>query len=309
MAQDAGIHRVTVCSNGVRLARDEALSRGWRGSARASRCRSTPSSKHADLALQGAQLLETKLRCLDLLEKHDVDTTLIPVMTRGVNDHEIGGIIALALAPPQHPPRRGPHHHLHRPGRRQLRSRRAHLDARGAGAHRGDDERACCAPDDFVPSPCAHPLCYQIAYLLLDPDGGPPLPFTRFVPRETLYECLAERLYLEPTPRLEEALREAIDRLWADAARRRRGGARAAHPRRLLRALFPIDARRSRRAEALRVSRARGQGRLRPLAHGRGDLRRRARRPVLRLQLLRRRQHHPGVQLQRALPREGGRAS
>ena len=26
--------------------------------------------------------------------------------------------------------------------------------------------------DDFIPSPCAHPLCYQIAYLLMDPEGG-----------------------------------------------------------------------------------------------------------------------------------------
>ena len=70
--------------------------------------------------------------------------------------------------------------------------------------------------DDFVASPCAHPLCYQIAYLLLDPEGGEPVPFTRFVPRETLRACLSEHLYLEPTPLLEAAMRDAIDRLWAE---------------------------------------------------------------------------------------------
>jgi uncharacterized radical SAM superfamily Fe-S cluster-containing enzyme len=71
-------------------------------------------------------------------------------------------------------------------------------------------------PTDFVSSPCAHPLCYQIAYLLLDPDGGAPIPFTRFMPAQELYEALSERLYLEPSPRLEESLTQAIDRLWVE---------------------------------------------------------------------------------------------
>ena len=35
-------------------------------------------------------------------------------------------------------------------------------------------------PEDFVPSPCAHPLCYQIAYLLLDPDGRAAHPVHAF---------------------------------------------------------------------------------------------------------------------------------
>lgn len=71
-------------------------------------------------------------------------------------------------------------------------------------------------PSDFVSSPCAHPLCYQIAYLLLDPTGAPPIPFTRFMPATELHAALSDRLYLEPSERLEESLRAAIDRLWLD---------------------------------------------------------------------------------------------
>mgnify|MGYP000497008099 FL=1 len=80
-----------------------------------------------------------------------------------------------------------------------------------------ETSRGLLRPDDFVPSPCAHPLCYQIAYLLIDPDGGPPIPFTRFLPARELYAALSDRLYLEPSPRLEDALVRAIDRLWAEA--------------------------------------------------------------------------------------------
>ena len=101
MAREAGVHRVTVCTNGIRLARDEAFVAALAAAGRAHRAlvrhlrAGTPTSR-----CRARTSLETKLRCLDLLEKHDVDTTLIPVMTRGVNDHEIGDILELALARP-----------------------------------------------------------------------------------------------------------------------------------------------------------------------------------------------------------------
>jgi uncharacterized radical SAM superfamily Fe-S cluster-containing enzyme len=253
MARDAGVHRVTVCSNGVRLARDEAFvaALGKLG-ARIALSFDT-FDRHADVALQGAQLLETKLRCLDLLEKHDVDTTLIPVMTRGLNDHEIGDILRLALARPNIR-----HVEVHlitytgqggvsfdRAGRMSIDEVLDRIDQTTSGL---------LTRDDFVPSPCAHPLCYQIAYLLLDPAGGAPLSFARLLSREALYDCLAERLYLEPTPRLEEALREAIDRLWVASD----GDAEAARALRvldgLLRALFPVDRAPLTAQEAMRIS-------------------------------------------------------
>src|SRR5262249_1758238 len=156
----------------------------------------------ADELLQGARLLPIKLRCLELLEKHDVDTTLIPVMTRGVNDHEVGRLIAFGLSKPN-----VRHLEIHtmtytgqggvsfpRAGRISMHEVLVRIEETTGGWLR---------VGDFVPSPCAHPLCYSIAYLLIDPDGGPAVPFTRFLPREQLYEALADRLYLEPSPVLE----------------------------------------------------------------------------------------------------------
>jgi uncharacterized radical SAM superfamily Fe-S cluster-containing enzyme len=216
LAREAGIHRVTVCSNGVRLAKDETLVRrlGELG-ARIALSFDT-FEKDADVLLQGANLLATKMACLDLLEKHDVDTTLIPVMTRGVNEREVGRILDFALRKPN-----VRHVEVHtmtftgqsgatfqRSGRISMNEVLHEIHATTAGL---------LAPDDFVSSPCAHPLCYQIAYLLVDPDGGPPIPFTRFLTRAELHDALSDRLYLEPTARLEDAMRAAIDRLWAEA--------------------------------------------------------------------------------------------
>lgn len=249
IAHEEGVHRVTICSNGIKLARDEELVRQLaRHGARVALSFDT-FEPHADVALQGAKLLELKLACLDLLEKHGVDATLIPVMTRGVNDAEIGRILALALARPNI--RHVEVHTITYTGQGGSTYDRAGrmsmvevLDAieRTTG---GLLTRA-----DFVSSPCAHPLCYQIAYLLVDPDGGPAVPFTRFLTRDEMRDALADRLYVEPGPKLERLVQDAIDRLWVDDAP---GAARTlALLRRMLADVFPERA--PARAEALRAS-------------------------------------------------------
>jgi len=143
-------------------------------------------------------------------------------MTRGVNEREVGRIIDFGLKRPN-----VRHIEVHtmtftgqsgasfqRSGRISMREVLQEIEATSGGLLR---------PDDFVPSPCAHPLCYQIAYLLVDPEGGAPIPFTRFMRRAEIYAALSDRLYLEPSPGLEEAMLAAIDRLWVeeteDAAR------------------------------------------------------------------------------------------
>jgi uncharacterized radical SAM superfamily Fe-S cluster-containing enzyme len=213
-AQKAGVHRVTICTNGIKLAQDEALVKRL-GELRARVALSFDSFEPTvDQAMQGARLLDIKFRCLDLLDKHDVDTTLIPVMTRGYNDHEIGRIIQLGLD------RKCVRHlEVHtitytgqggvsfdRSGRISMHEVLRRIEETTGGLLR---------EEDFVASPCAHPLCYQIAYMLLDPEGGAPVPFTRFMPRDTFYKALGERLYLEPSPFLETAMHDAIDRLFA----------------------------------------------------------------------------------------------
>ena len=235
MARAAGIHRVTVCSNGIRLAKDEAFVEQLAAHGARIALSFDTFDPHADKLLQGAHMLATKLRCLELCEKHGVDVTLIPVMTRGVNEHEVGKILHFALASPA-----VRHVEVHtmtftgqsgatfqRSGRISMYEVLEEIEKHTEGLLR---------PADFVTSPCAHPLCYQIAYLLLDPDGGPPIPFTRFMPARELHDALADRLYLEPSPRLEESLKEAIDRVWvADDTRTLR------LLRHMLDTMFPAD--------------------------------------------------------------------
>ncbi len=251
MARDAGVRRVSLCTNGIKLAKDEGLVKrlGELG-ARVALSFDTFDAD-TDMLMQGAHLLGIKTKVMDLLEAHDVDCTLIPVMTKGVNDHEIGNIIKYALGK-----RNVRHLEIHtitytgqggvtfgREGRISMYEVLEQIEATTDGLLK---------PSDFIPSPCAHPLCYQIAYLLTSPEGeGELIPLTRLIDKEVLYECLSENLYLEPSPRLESALQEAINRIWAeDLAENER---LLQTLKTMLKEMFPSD--RSLSAEeALRVS-------------------------------------------------------
>lgn len=214
MARDAGVHRVSLCSHGLSLARDEALVRRL-AELRARVALSFDTfDDDTDQQLNGIRSVKRKLETLAVLERHGVDVTLIPVLARGRNDHEIGRILDLAVASPS-----VRHVEVHtltftgQGGRTFDRSVRMSMhDALLAIAA----TTPWLGPTDFVPHPGAHPLCYHVAYVLLDPAGGPPLSLAALVGREALSEALTERLYLEPTPALEEALRDAIDRAFAE---------------------------------------------------------------------------------------------
>jgi len=53
---------------------------------------------HQDL--RGAKLADVRRRALDRLNEHDISTTLVVTVKKGLNDHELGEIIEFALAQP-----------------------------------------------------------------------------------------------------------------------------------------------------------------------------------------------------------------
>lgn len=246
----AGIHRVSLCSNGILLGQNESLVQRIAAANGRVALSFYSFATETERKIQGKSLLETKWRCLDFLEKYHVNTTLIPVILRGYNDHEIGKMIDLLL---ERPHIRHLEFHLitytgqggtsfDRSGRITLYEVLQLIEQQTGG---------WLTPQDFVSSPCAHPLCYQIAYLLMDQDGGKPVPFTRFLDRRTIYDCFSGRLYLEPEARLQRALQEAIDRLWCEET------PEAEHIlsllKRLLSRIFPMGSTIS-HAEALQIS-------------------------------------------------------
>jgi uncharacterized radical SAM superfamily Fe-S cluster-containing enzyme len=207
-----GITRVTLSTHGLRFLRDEAL---LLAVAR-TRTRVVLSFDALDdvgnQELLGGRFTRNKLRVLELLGRHGIDTTLLPVVARGTNDHQLGDLLRLTLD----------HDHvrsleLHpmtftgQSGASFRRSARitpdevlSLLEAQSGGLVRSDD---------FLPSPLAHPLCYQVVYLLRTDVGF--VPLSRVLPAALMRRMLALGLYLTPGPELEGVLQEAILEVWS----------------------------------------------------------------------------------------------
>ncbi len=212
LCHEEGIQRITVSTHGLRFLKDEGvLEKLARLDARV--VLSFDSfDDDVNEAMLGGKLASGKRRVLDLLEKHGVATTLLPVVARGVNDGELGDFLRLLLERPN------------------LRSLELHTMTFTGQSGRDFDRRArYSVPDvladlerqsgglvrvsDFVPLPSAHPLCYQVTYLLRLP-GDRWLPFPRFMERADLRALLRDTLYLLPSVEVEERLQDIINRLW-----------------------------------------------------------------------------------------------
>jgi 7,8-dihydro-6-hydroxymethylpterin dimethyltransferase len=215
LCDEEGIHRITLSTHGLRFLKDERILERLAKL----RARIVLSFDSFDPAtnqhMLGGQFLEGKLRVLELLEKYDVDTTLLPVLARGVNDHEVGAFVKLAL---EKDFIRSVELHtmtftgangtsFDRAGRYTTYDVLRDLETQTGGVLR---------VSDFVPSPAAHPLCYLVTYVMRVPGTDAVwLPFPRFMTPGDLRDLLAGMLYLEPTLEMERKLGDIITRLWA----------------------------------------------------------------------------------------------
>jgi uncharacterized radical SAM superfamily Fe-S cluster-containing enzyme len=212
MCRQAGIHRITISTNGLRFLENERLlERLTELDARI--VFSFNSFQRAPyIATAGKDLLEEKLNILSLLEKHKPSTTLLSVVAFGINDQEIGDIVAYVM------------------GSDFIVSSEIHtVTFTGQNVGRFAQTTRLTIPDvisaivkknpdigmeDFLPSPCAHPLCYAICYLLKT-ENTHTVPFARFMKDEDIAKILARSLYMQPDLATEEVMNDVLNDVWS----------------------------------------------------------------------------------------------
>jgi uncharacterized radical SAM superfamily Fe-S cluster-containing enzyme len=238
MAREAGIRRLTVSTNGLKLLQEEYVKELAAADVRIVLSLDT-FDEQTDMTLLGAKTVKAKLKVIDLLEKHDVTTTILPAVATGLNDKDVGPLLDLVLSKPN------------------LCSLELHtLTFTGQGGTGFQRTARITTPDlhrilhestggkirwtDFVPSPLAHPHCYSICYLLML-DGGGYVPFTRFMGRGKLYELLSESIYIQPREKVERVLQDCIDELWSNPDQLPEAEAVLKTLKRLVRDMFPSE--------------------------------------------------------------------
>jgi 7,8-dihydro-6-hydroxymethylpterin dimethyltransferase len=207
------IGRVTMNSNGLRLAADEDFCRALAELGVYVVLSFDTFQAPRALRIHGRDVVAEKRHALDNLQRFGIGTTLLNVMIRGVNDDEIGDVIRLAKANSVVRSVTVQTMTFTGKGGRDFQPREAMpLDAAARGveqALKGEIREA-----DFFPHSSAHPLCYSIAYYLK--DGERLRSLTDFFSREELRGMVARSYLLQPGQQGQDLFRQAIDRLWAE---------------------------------------------------------------------------------------------
>ena len=156
--------------------------------------------------LRGARLSDIRRRALENLNRHDISTTLVVTVKKGLNDGELGEIIDFAL---QQPCVRGvtfqPIQHAGRAeGFDPATNRLTLTEVR----RRILEQSTHFKPADLIPVPC-NPDCLAMAYALK--LGDQVIPLTGLIPEETLINAGRNTIVVER----DEALREQVFKLFA----------------------------------------------------------------------------------------------
>jgi len=177
------IRHLMVNTNGIRIAKDAEFAARLKtyepGFELYLQFDSLRDEVHKDL--RGAKLAEVRRRALERLNEHDISTTLVVTVKKGLNDHELGEIIDFAL---KQPCVRGvTFQPIQAAGRLEnydpSRDRLTLTEVR----RRILEQTSVFQPDDLIPVPC-NPDCLAMAYALK--LGQDTVPLTRFVAPETL---------------------------------------------------------------------------------------------------------------------------
>ena len=156
--------------------------------------------------LRGARLRDIRLRALEQLNRHDISTTLVVTVKKGLNDHELGDIIDFAL---QQPCVRGvtfqPIQHA---GRAENFNPAVNRLTLTEVRRRILEQSPHFKPDDIIPVPC-NPDCLAMGYALK--LGETVVPLTGLIPHDTLINAGRNTIVVER----DEELREHVFKLFA----------------------------------------------------------------------------------------------
>ncbi len=226
------IGRVTVNSNGLRLAEDTELCAALAEAGAYVVLSFDTFHPQRSMLIHGRDVVDIKLRALENLERADAGVTLLHVMIRGINDDEMGSVLALARS---HSVVRSitvqTMTYTGRGGRVFMPREVLPLDGAAEAIETATGGRLRAR--DFIAHPSTHPLCYSVAYYLRGADRWH--SFTDMMAPDDLRRLLVGSYLLRPGEDAERVFRAAIDRLWAN------GDNRCALPalRGLLERLYP----------------------------------------------------------------------
>lgn len=213
LARRQEIGRITLNSNGLRLAEDEDLVRNLAELGVYVILSFNTLNPEVSRKIHGSDITGVKLKALANLEKYGIPTTLLTVAIKGVNDSELGSIARLVMEKDflrsftiQNMTFTGQGGSFFRP---QLHITIDEVIERLAG-----EAGLGLENEDFRPHPRYHPLCYSTCYIMKD-GNGKTSPLSRLLTSDEYTVLLGGGYLLHPDDRMQKTIKIATERMWA----------------------------------------------------------------------------------------------
>lgn len=211
------IMRVTLSSNGLRIARDERFAAELAERDVVLSLQLDGFRPETHIALRGSDLTEIKGMALEKLKSYQIPTSITMTLAKGVNEGEVGKILQYTLEnehvlsimfqPAAYTGLRG--RHFPRPdGERITIPDVISLIA--------DQSNGLLETSDFTSLPCSHPVCFALTYLLKLDDGSF-VPIPRLVDVEQYLDIIKNRAIMGLEKESFEAIKDSVYRLWSSA--------------------------------------------------------------------------------------------
>jgi uncharacterized radical SAM superfamily Fe-S cluster-containing enzyme len=214
LAKRPGIGRITMNTNGIVLGRNPELAATLADLGIYVVLSIDSLQAERSKTIHGVDLVKDKQAALDVLEKHQIPTTLLHVLVPGINEDEMVTwlellaskvfVRSLTIQTMTYTGQGGARFEPRAPMPVDTVERMIETASKGA-----------ITLGDFIPLPTAHPLCYGVSYLLANQSSSL-FPMTRLVSRSDLSAMARDGYLLHPTDASEDSMKAALDRLWSE---------------------------------------------------------------------------------------------
>jgi uncharacterized radical SAM superfamily Fe-S cluster-containing enzyme len=213
VCQNDRIARITMNTNGVRIARDPALAQRIKDMGVQLVFSLDTLDPEKSSIIHGRDVTGLKRRALEIIEDLAIPTTILPVCIKGVNEEDVAGIV---------------HDYIKKDFVRSFTIQNMTYTGRNGSSfqpreHITIDEvenllshKGVFSSDDFFSLGSYHPLCYSVAYYVVHEDRI--LSLSRLIDKKLLSSFTVDSYVLNPERDLSTHFREGINRLWAEGS-------------------------------------------------------------------------------------------
>jgi uncharacterized radical SAM superfamily Fe-S cluster-containing enzyme len=209
--QKMGIERITMNTNGLKMASNADFAKQIKDAGVQVVLSLDTLDSERSILIHGKDICAQKLKALELLEQFDIPTTILSVCIKDVNELDVAEIAETNIQKEfvksitiQNMTFTGKNGEKFSP--------RKHItidEVEKLLATRNDFSQS-----DFFPLASYHPLCYSVAYYIV--NNNKVLSMNKLIDSKLLTQATEDLYYMEPDNNLTKSFVDGINRLWAE---------------------------------------------------------------------------------------------